>query len=44
MPRTTKIDEAVFASTLKFMVAGGMLKPSDKPPAFARIYTNKYAR
>ncbi len=44
MPRSTKVDEAVFTNTVKFMVAGGMLKPGEKPPVFASIYTNEYAR
>lgn len=43
-PKSTRINEAVFANTQRFMVESGMVKESEKLASFADIYTNKYAK
>jgi ABC-type nitrate/sulfonate/bicarbonate transport system substrate-binding protein len=43
-PKSTKINEAVFANSQDFMVAGGMLKAEEKLSSFKDIYSNKFAK
>jgi ABC-type nitrate/sulfonate/bicarbonate transport system substrate-binding protein len=43
-PKSTKINEAVFANSQDFMVAGGMLKADEKLSSFKDIFTNTYAK
>jgi ABC-type nitrate/sulfonate/bicarbonate transport system substrate-binding protein len=43
-PKSTRINEAVFANSQAFMVAGGMLKADEKLSSFKDIFTNKYAK
>jgi ABC-type nitrate/sulfonate/bicarbonate transport system substrate-binding protein len=43
-PASLRIDDAVFASSQKFMIAGGMIKADEALSDFSAIYTNKYAK
>jgi ABC-type nitrate/sulfonate/bicarbonate transport system substrate-binding protein len=43
-PKSTRINEAVFANSQRFMIEGGMLKPDEGLKSFSAIYTNKYAK
>jgi len=43
-PKSTRINEAVFANSQTFMIAGGMLKEDEKLSAFSAIYSNKFAK
>ena len=43
-PKSTKINEAVFANSQEFMVAGGMLKADEKLSSFKDIFSNQYAK
>jgi hypothetical protein len=43
-PKSTQINEAVFANSQDFMIAGGMLKSDEKLASFKDIFTNQYAK
>jgi len=43
-PNSTKINEAVFANSQDFMIAGGMLKADEKLSSFKDIFSNKYIK
>jgi ABC-type nitrate/sulfonate/bicarbonate transport system substrate-binding protein len=43
-PKSTRINEAVFANSQEFMIAGGMLKADEKLSSFKDIFSNTYAK